>query len=154
SLDKLLRLKQDRQTDLATAVAPDGTCPDMCPEQERYFRIETNCVSSYEMDPNGVPDQTKMIKEYRRSGADQKEPLPHELRPISVLQHTMIYLCLEIIDKDPLSMGSNAGEWFDFIWSRTRSIRKDITQQHLINPESVGLIEKCARFHMYCAYYL
>lgn len=154
ALYKLLRLKQDRQTDIATAVAVVGTCLDMCPEHERYFRIETNCVSPFELDANGVPDQTIMVKEYRRSGADQKDPLPDELRPISVLQRTMNYLCFQIIDQDPVSTGTNAGEWFDFTWGRTRSIRKDITQQHLINPESVDLIEKCARFHIYCAYYL
>ncbi|KAH9405517.1 Spectrin beta chain, non-erythrocytic 1 [Tyrophagus putrescentiae] len=154
ALDKCLRAKQERHTDLASAVALVGTCPDMCPEQERYFRIETNCVSPFENDEHGRPDQTRMVKEYRRSGADQKEPLPHELRPISVLQRSMTYLCLEIVDADYLPSGANLGEWFDFIWSRTRSIRKDITQQHLISLDSVNLIEKCARFHIYCAYYL
>ncbi|KAJ6222255.1 hypothetical protein RDWZM_000800 [Blomia tropicalis] len=153
--DKLLRLKQERQTDISTAVAVVGTCPDMCPEQERYFRIETNCVSSFELDDSGKPDQTRMVKEYRRSGADQKEPLSHDLRPINVLKRTMTYLCLEIIDIELDPTESNKiGEWYDFIWSRTRSIRKDITQQHLINTESVSLIEKCARFHIFCAYHL
>ena len=88
--DKLLRLKQERQTDISTAVAVVGTCPDMCPEQERYFRIETNCVSSFELDDSGKPDQTRMVKEYRRSGADQKEPLSHDLRPINVLKQLIL----------------------------------------------------------------
>jgi hypothetical protein len=43
------------------------------------------------------------------------------------------------------------GEWYDFVWSRTRSIRKDITQQHLCDLSSVALTEKCARFHIHCA---
>lgn len=154
--DKLLHLKQERQTDLATASVLVGTCHDMCPEHERYFRIETNQVSSFEMDyssnPAGEMDQKRMVKEYRRSGADQKEPLPHELRPIDVLERTMTYLCLEIVDQ--YESCTNIGEWFDFVWSRTRSIRKDITQQHLISLQSVSLIEKCARFHILCAFYL
>ncbi|KAH9427094.1 Germinal-center associated nuclear protein [Dermatophagoides pteronyssinus] len=154
--DKLLRLRQDRQTDLAKAVAVVGTCPDMCPELERYFRIETNQVSPFEMDliadTNGKPDESRMVKEYRRSGADQEEPLAHELRPIHVLEYTMNYLCLEIVDR--YEIDGNMAEWFDFIWSRTRSIRKDITQQHLIDIRSVTLIEQCARFHIFCAYYL
>ncbi|XP_046912006.2 RRM_XMAS2 and SAC3_GANP domain-containing protein xmas [Dermatophagoides farinae] len=154
--DKLLRLRKDRQTDLSKAVAVVGTCPDMCPELERYFRIETNQVSPFEMDsmanPNGRPDEIRMVKEYRRSGADQEEPLAHELRPIHVLEYTMNYLCLEIVDR--YEIDGNMAEWFDFIWSRTRSIRKDITQQHLIDLKSVTLTEQCARFHIFCAYYL
>lgn len=156
--DKLIRLKQSRQTDISKAVALVGTCPDMCPEQERYFRIESNQVSTFELNfannPNGEIDEKLMVKEYRRSGADQEEPLPHELRPINVLERTMNYLCLKIIDDGYLNPENNLREWFDFIWSRTRSIRKDITQQHLINLESVSLIEKCARFHIFCSYYL
>ena len=40
---------------------------------------------------------------------------------------------------------------FHFIWDRTRGIRKDITQQQLTDSVSVGLVEKCARFHVHCA---
>jgi hypothetical protein len=101
SRDKLLRLRRHRQTNLATAVAVVGTCPDMCPEHERYFRVETNQVSSLEMDftsnSNGIPDENKMIKEYRRSGADQEEPLPHELRPTHVLIRSLFTFFLKFI---------------------------------------------------------
>jgi len=89
--DKLMRLKRHKQTNLATAVAVVGTCPDMCPEYERYFREETNQVTSLEMDSNGRPDHNRMIKEYRRSGADQEEPLPHELRPTHVLIRSKLF---------------------------------------------------------------
>jgi hypothetical protein len=43
------------------------------------------------------------------------------------------------------------GDWYNFLWDRTRSIRKDITQQQITSLESVGLMEKCARFHIYCS---
>ena len=55
------------------------------------------------------------------------------------------------------------GAWYDFIWNRTRSIRKDIIQQRLLlSPSSptnestsaVTIIEQCARFHIMCAYRL
>lgn len=90
--DKLLRLRRHRQTNLATAVAVVGTCPDMCPEYERYFRVETNQLTSLEMDCNDSNvevNHNKMVKEYRRSGADQEEPLPHELRPTHVLNRSL-----------------------------------------------------------------
>ena len=38
----------------------------------------------------------------------------------------------------------NTGDWFEFVWSTTRAIRKDITQQDLNrDPLAVDLIEKC-----------
>lgn len=70
------------------------------------------------------------------------------------------------------------GFWYDFIWNRTRSIRKDIIQQRLLlnNPltseeededdddedrddeesshSAVTIIEQCARFHIMCAHRL
>ena len=45
----------------------------------------------------------------------------------------------------------SSGEWFEFVWSTTRGLRKDITQQQLANPTAVAIVEKCARFHIVCA---
>ena len=47
--------------------------------------------------------------------------------------------------------GESVGDWFEFIWSTTRAVRKDITQQNLSDLVSVSLVEKCARFHIFCA---
>uniref|UniRef100_A0A915CX22 SAC3/GANP/THP3 conserved domain-containing protein n=1 Tax=Ditylenchus dipsaci TaxID=166011 RepID=A0A915CX22_9BILA len=41
---------------------------------------------------------------------------------------------------------SDLVKWYDFLWSRTRSIRKDITQQMLNDKVAVDLVEKCASF--------
>ncbi len=43
-----------------------------------------------------------------------------------------------------------AADWFEFAWSVTRAIRKDITQQQLSDLSAVCLVEKCARFHIMC----
>ena len=51
----------------------------------------------------------------------QDEPLPHELRPPHVLAMTMDYLVTMLIN-DRSAEGS--GEWFNFIWNRTRAVRK------------------------------
>lgn len=40
----------------------------------------------------------KAIKQYSRSSADQEAPLPHELRPVNVLQFTMDYLVITFMD--------------------------------------------------------
>lgn len=38
------------------------------------------------------------VKQYSRSSADQEVPLPHELRPVKVLQMTMSYLMHKIMN--------------------------------------------------------
>lgn len=38
------------------------------------------------------------VKQYSRSSADQEVPLPHDLRPVAVLQRTMLYLLHKIVN--------------------------------------------------------
>lgn len=40
-----------RQSNLLTAEVVRGTCPDMCPEKERYMREDRRRLSVYEMVP-------------------------------------------------------------------------------------------------------
>ncbi|XP_035188197.1 germinal-center associated nuclear protein [Oxyura jamaicensis] len=149
--DKIMRQARIKRTDLGKAKTVIGTCPDMCPEKERYMRETRNQLSSFELLlGSDKVDHAAAIKEYSRSSADQEEPLPHELRPSEVLSMTMDYLVTNIMDQGE----GNYREWYDFVWNRTRGIRKDITQQHLCNPLMVSLIEKCTRFHIHCAHHL
>ncbi|KAF4108846.1 hypothetical protein G5714_009919 [Onychostoma macrolepis] len=83
--DKILRQARPKRTDLDMSKVFVGTCPDMCPEKERYMRETRNQLSIFEV----IPDT-----------------------------------------------------------------EKDITQQHLCDPETVSLIEKCTRFHIHCAHHL
>ncbi|KAM9009725.1 germinal-center associated nuclear protein [Ara ararauna] len=149
--DKIMRQARIKRTDLGKAKTVIGTCPDMCPEKERYMRETRNQLSIFELLlGSDKVDHAAAIKEYSRSSADQEEPLPHELRPSEVLSMTMDYLVTNIMDQGE----GNYREWYDFVWNRTRGIRKDITQQHLCNPLMVSLIEKCTRFHIHCAHHL
>ncbi|GFQ87190.1 germinal-center associated nuclear protein, partial [Trichonephila clavata] len=153
--DSYLRLKDSKKGD-SKVKKVSGTCPDMCPEKERYGRITKNCLAIFEtkmafdsMGSSKDVDHHYMVKEYSRSSADQQEPLPHELRPVSVLKFTMDYLICNLVDRKNHNI--SIAEWYDFIWNRTRSIRKDITQQQLCDVECVEILEKCARFHILCA---
>ncbi|NWU96975.1 GANP protein, partial [Upupa epops] len=149
--DKIMRQARIKRTDLVKAQTVVGTCPDMCPEKERYMRETRNQLSVFELLlGSDKVNHAAAIKEYSRSSADQEEPLPHELRPSEVLSMTMDYLVTNIMDQGE----GNYREWYDFVWNRTRGIRKDITQQHLCNPLMVSLIEKCTRFHIHCAHHL
>ncbi|XP_029967911.1 germinal-center associated nuclear protein [Salarias fasciatus] len=149
--DKVLRQGRPKRTDLDMSKVIVGTCPDMCPEKERYMRETRKQLSIYEVIPGTeLVDHVTAIKEYSRSSADQEEPLPHELRPLPMLCMTMDYLVTQIMDQGR----ENYRDWYDFVWNRTRSIRKDITQQRLCCPMTVSLIEKCTRFHVHCAHHL
>ncbi|PFX15613.1 Germinal-center associated nuclear protein [Stylophora pistillata] len=156
-IDRKLRVVFKRSSDISSAKAVVGTCKDMCPEKERYMREHQRRLRVFEavsgtgsFDENPQVDHTCAVKEYDRSAADKEEPLPHELRPVPVLRMTMDYLATNIMN---LCEGRE-GEWFDFLWNRTRGIRKDITQQHLCDPDCVDLVEKTARFHIFCAHFL
>uniref|UniRef100_A0A6P4EP77 Protein xmas-2 n=1 Tax=Drosophila rhopaloa TaxID=1041015 RepID=A0A6P4EP77_DRORH len=147
--DKLLRLTQpQRQLTGAT----QGHCPDMCPEKERVLREFQRQVAIYELQPysDEFICNERALKQYSRSSADQETPLPHELRNETVLHMTMSYLMHEIMDISE-RQDSNLGDWFHFVWDRTRSIRKEITQQELCSLGAVKLVEQCARFHIHCA---
>lgn len=125
----------------------------MCPEKERLMREFQRQVSTFEMSDaaaNFAINHKRAIKEYSRSSADQEVPLGHELRAEQVLKMTMLYLMHNILDlcDDPQT---SIADWFHFVWDRTRSIRKDITQQELCSLGAVQLVEQCARFHIHCA---
>lgn len=142
--DKLLRQQMDKQTRFI------GSCTDMCPERERYLRL-TFQPSIFERDPMNQPDEYAMIKEYRRAGADQKEPLPNELRTMGALTMTVDFIVCNLMD-DSRSKSNLALEWYDFIWDRLRAVRKDITQQGICDQQSTILIERCTRFHVHSCY--
>lgn len=150
--DKLIRLTTSRSTDIKTAAITQGVCPDMCPEKERLMREATHRVSSYELEENSknIMKHSLALKQYARSSADQESALPHELRPEPILKMTMNYLLHNIVDMCDSSEG-NVGDWFHFVWDRTRSIRKDISQQELCSQTAVSLVEQCARFHIHSA---
>ncbi|XP_026847158.1 protein xmas-2 [Drosophila persimilis] len=153
--DKLLRLNQShRQLDIQMSGSTQGYCPDMCPEKERLLREFQRQVSVFELQPDslsrqpgGLISHELALKQYSRSSADQETPLPHELRGEPALHMTMSYLMHEIMDNDREPLG----DWFHFVWDRTRSIRKEITQQELCSLGAVKLVEQCARFHIHCA---
>ncbi|XP_072028126.1 germinal-center associated nuclear protein-like [Amphiura filiformis] len=150
--DKMIRPGYKKQFNLATAQAVKGTCPDMCPEKERYMREYQRRLSVYEtLNAQDKVHHPSAVKEYSRSSADQEEPLPHELRPANVLMMTMNYLINNIMNRGEEGRWE---DWFDFLWNRTRAIRKDITQQHMCDVSAVELMEKCARFHIFCAHRL
>lgn len=152
--DKILRTQRGTISDLSKATVIQGTCQDMCPEKERYQRESRHQVALYEyqvdVSKGMIMDHALAVKQYSRSSAAQEEPLPHDLRPPHVLRMTMDYLLVKLMDLCE-NKDENLGEWYHFLWDRTRGIRKDITQQLLCDNKAVSLVEQCARFHIHCS---
>ncbi|KAJ8021071.1 Germinal-center associated nuclear protein [Holothuria leucospilota] len=156
--DKLKRQERAIVHGTGTMPALVGECEDMCPEKERYMREFQRRLSMYEVENVGAREQRvchpAAVKEYSRSSADQELPLPSDLRPPEVLVMTMDYIMNNILDKGVGEDNHSWGEWYTFLWDRTRSLRKDITQQQLCDKTAVSLLEKCTRFHIFCAHRL
>ena len=70
-----------------------------------------------------IMDHALAVKQYSRSSAAQEEPLPHDLRPPHILRMTMDYLLVKLMDRCE-NKDENLGEWYHFLWDRTRGIRK------------------------------
>uniref|UniRef100_A0A915Q7H0 SAC3/GANP/THP3 conserved domain-containing protein n=1 Tax=Setaria digitata TaxID=48799 RepID=A0A915Q7H0_9BILA len=151
--DRLMHRGRLKSTDVENATVMQGSCPDMCPEKERYMRVVQKRLSVYECHNDGTMAPELTVKEYSRSAADQEEPLPHELRPADVLQRTMNYLVGKIANHVP-ETDEELAQWYDFLWNRTRAIRKDITQQMMVNETAVILIEQCVRLHIFASHRL
>ncbi|VDK81505.1 unnamed protein product [Litomosoides sigmodontis] len=151
--DRLMHKGRLKSIDVDNATVMQGSCPDMCPEKERYMRVVQKRVSTYECHDDGSIAPELTVKEYSRSAADQEEPLPHELRPADVLQRTMNYLIGKIANHIP-ETDEELAQWYDFMWNRTRAIRKDITQQMMVNETAVTLIEQCVRLHIFASHRL
>lgn len=100
-----------------------GICLDLCSEKERYRRWTQQDISVFELDENGQMSERKCLKAYQRSAADQEESLPHELRPAESLVDCCWYLCSELCTMDKI-YGNGIDTWYDFMWKRTRAIRK------------------------------
>ncbi|KAK4324325.1 hypothetical protein Pmani_005040 [Petrolisthes manimaculis] len=147
--DKCIRNKFQRTFDLKKATYLSATCPDMCPELERYMRDVQYDLSSFEM-TDGVLDHRLVTKRFSRSSADKEEPLPHELRPGPVLLKTMDFLICNVINRGD-EKGMEVDVWYNYLWNRTRAVRNDLMQQQLTDEVAVVIMERCTRFHIYAA---
>ncbi|MPC20397.1 Germinal-center associated nuclear protein [Portunus trituberculatus] len=148
--DKLLRRERHRTSDLQQATYLAATCPDMCPELERYMRdVQCDLSTTFETTA-GVLDHRLATKKFSRSSADKELPLPHELRPGPVLLRTMDFLVCNVMGRvDEADM--EADVWYNYLWNRTRAVRNDLMQQQLVNGDAVAIMERCTRFHIYAA---
>lgn len=136
---------------LSDAIDFRGICQDMCPEGEKVSRIVEYDVKAAEKttSPDGLemwPNPDRMIKSFKRSAAGTDSPLPTEVRSPAALRRTVDYLIDDFLRSD-----ENLPSQHNFLWDRTRAIRKDFIFQNAMSADErtdqIYCLENIARFH-------
>ncbi|KAM7196505.1 SAC3/GANP/Nin1/mts3/eIF-3 p25 family domain containing protein [Naviculisporaceae sp. PSN 640] len=140
----------DKRRRLEDALPFKGVCEDMCPEFEQIARIAEFDVKTEEkiQGANGAmwPEPSRMVKKFGRSAAGQDAPLPMDVRSVDALRRTTDYLFKDLLQND-----NNLPSMHNFLWDRTRAVRKDFTfhsQKTKAEMEVlVYVFETITRFH-------
>jgi SAC3/GANP family len=169
-------IAKTRET-LETASSLVGTCQTMCPDEEILRREREGDIQLLErIDHNSIHPRDwtlrdTMVKRFRRSAADFKLDVPEWVRPPDVLERVCGYIEEWIMERDrqgpdpryehnnnktPLPL-----DVYQFIWDRTRMVRKDFTLQNYVGGKSghcdaraVRCHERMARWHCLCEHQL
>ncbi|KAL7753577.1 actin cytoskeleton and mitosis protein [Sorochytrium milnesiophthora] len=118
-----------------------GTCDSMCPPfeaLERTFRNEADFFERSDMSN----DRSKYVKAYKRSAAGDGALLVEDLRTLPALQATWRHL-LSLVDQHGIASTHN------FVWNRSRAVRKDLMAQTLYSPDALVLYQQIVRYHLY-----
>ena len=141
----------EKRRKLEDALPFKGICEDMCPEFEQCYRIAEYDVKMEEKEtrPDGVtmwPDVSRMVKKFGRSAAGQDAPLPMDVRSVDALRRTTDYLFNDLLQSE-----DNLPVMHNFLWDRTRAVRKDFTFHSQKSAEEmkdmVYCFETITRFH-------
>ncbi|KAI3773587.1 hypothetical protein L1987_48117 [Smallanthus sonchifolius] len=122
-----------------------GSCPYMCPIEERIQRERLRDLAIFER-LNGNPSQsssTLAVKKFCRT-ISTKDVRNVDLRPVFVLEDTLNHL---------LNIFGSKSQPFevihDFIFDRTRSIRQDLSMQGIVTgDQAIGIYERIVKFHI------
>jgi len=141
----------EKRRRLVDALPFKGICEDMCPEFERISRIAEHDVKMEEKEaaPDGYTmwaNPAKMVKKFGRSAAGQDAPLPQDVRSVDALRRTTDYLFNDLLQSD-----NNLPSMHNFLWDRTRAVRRDFTFHSQKSAEEmkdlVYCFETITRFH-------
>ncbi|KAL3518167.1 hypothetical protein ACH5RR_020756 [Cinchona calisaya] len=121
-----------------------GTCPFMCPVEERLQRERLRDLATFER-LNGNPRKSSpslAVKKFCRT-ISTRDMQVSDVRPLSVLEGTLNHLF------SLLQSGEHPFEVVhDFIFDRTRSIRQDLSMQNISNNQAITMYERMVKFHI------
>uniref|UniRef100_A0AC35U8S3 SAC3_GANP domain-containing protein n=1 Tax=Rhabditophanes sp. KR3021 TaxID=114890 RepID=A0AC35U8S3_9BILA len=144
---KLLELKEKDGN--LNSLKTVGLCTSFCSDLEFYERQIQNIVSRYEKDGLSNASRNLFVKEYRRPAAGDSTNLPYYIRTEDTLFGATYYLMSSVKEEE-----TKQAYWYNFMWNRTRAIRKEIFEQELVSEKAVIMVEAISRFHIYCRYKL
>jgi hypothetical protein len=141
----------------------------MCPTEELLRREYENDIPLLEiphpsLHPSHWTLRETCIKRFRRSAADYKLDIPSLVRPPIVLEQCISYLEEFVMERDRQGIDPRFGkvppslDVYQFVWDRTRMIRKDFILQNytgksannsgLCSAVAVRCHERIARWHV------
>ncbi|KAG7361745.1 SAC3/GANP family protein [Nitzschia inconspicua] len=167
-------VQESEREELEHAVALVGTCRHMCPDDELLRRQQENDIQALEvprpgtLHPSNWTLRNTAVKRFRRSAADYKLDVPEWVRPPDVLERTCAYLEEWVMERDrqgPDPRFPQGGtppplDVYQFVWDRTRMIRKDFILQNFVgtgglcDARAVRCHERIARWHTMCEHQL
>ncbi|KVH98188.1 SAC3 family protein C [Cynara cardunculus var. scolymus] len=128
-----------------------GTCPFMCPVDERVQRERLRDLAIFErLEGNPTKSSSSLaVKKFCRT-ISTKDIRDVDMRPVPVLEDTLNYL---------LTIFKSRSHPFevihDFIFDRTRSIRQDLSMQSITSgDQSIRMFERIVEFHIVSHYKL
>ncbi|RKP27491.1 SAC3/GANP/Nin1/mts3/eIF-3 p25 family-domain-containing protein [Syncephalis pseudoplumigaleata] len=122
----------------------------MCPAYEREEREYQKSIDKLELKAGTTNriDHARAVKTFHRPAAGNEQPLPCDVRPPPVLEHTLAYLIHDIV------MVHGIENTHFFVRDRMRSIRQDYTLQNERGLSAITVHEKIARYHIACTHLL
>lgn len=121
-----------------------GTCPFMCPVEERLQRERLRDLAVFErLNGNPVKSSPNLaVKKFCRT-ISTRELQTSSVRPLSILEKTLEHLFgLWASSEHPFEV------LHEFIFDRTRSIRQDLSMQGIINYQVISMYERMVKFHV------
>ncbi|KAL7540885.1 hypothetical protein ACHAXR_010457, partial [Thalassiosira sp. AJA248-18] len=168
----------DNDRDVNNAKSLIGICTSMCPDEELLRREKEGDIQLLEIpDPGGLHPASwtlrdTAVKRFRRSAADFKLDIPELVRTPEVLERVCGYLEEWVMERDRQGIDKRWAastqpsdtppplDVYQFIWDRTRMIRKDFILQNYIgtggncDARAVRIHERIARWHAMCEHQL
>ncbi|KAK4476666.1 hypothetical protein RD792_015826 [Penstemon davidsonii] len=127
-----------------------GTCPFMCPVEERVRRERLRDLAVFER-LHGNPAKTSptlAVKKFCRT-ISTRDTQASDVRPISVLEETLNYLMSLLHSSErPFEVVH------DFLFDRTRSIRQDLSMQNVTGDQAIHMYERMVKFHIISHHHL
>ncbi|XP_037718056.1 SAC3 domain-containing protein 1 [Drosophila subpulchrella] len=127
-----------------------GSCESFCPAGEAKMRIREKLLHYFELKNGQKNTPGVLVKEFTRSAADVKMPLPKEMRTEAALVKTVEYLLKDII----LDTRKPYHQAYDFIFDRLRAVRREIVIQMYDARQKIRLLEPIVMFLAYSRYRL